>query len=120
MTFECLVLKPTDTTITAGAWLEWVPRVPGTHRILSSYMVAPLNFKRFLSKEMHCTHQNFEVLGCGTHELKMSYEDPAQCIQGHISLHVLPKIQMNNLKKKKYMYQFGIESRGKLHFLLYV
>ena len=33
-----------DFAIMSGPSLELVPRVPGTHEILSSYVMAPVNF----------------------------------------------------------------------------
>ena len=34
----------TSFSFLAGSSLEWVPRVPGTRDILSSYVMAPVNF----------------------------------------------------------------------------
>ena len=46
-----------------------VPRVPGTRKILSFYVVAPVNFYEIPGKHLPCTRKILTPLISGTHGL---------------------------------------------------
>ena len=53
-----------------GPLLGRVPWVPGTRKILSSYVLAPVNFYQITGKELPGTRKILTPLICGTHGLK--------------------------------------------------
>ena len=54
----------------AGLSLERVPWVPGTHKILSSDVMAPMNFYEISREKFPGTRKILRILICGTHGLK--------------------------------------------------
>ena len=50
--------------------LERVPRVPGTHKILSSYLMAPVNFYEISREQLPGIRKILRPLICGTRGLK--------------------------------------------------
>ena len=54
---------------TAGLSLERVPRVPGTRKILSSYVMAPVNFNEISREQLPGTHRILRPLIRGTRGL---------------------------------------------------
>ena len=53
--------------IASGAWLK---QMPGTHRILSSYIVTTVNFREISIKKWPGNHKIFEIICSGTCGLK--------------------------------------------------
>ena len=54
----------------SGLSLEQVPRVPGTRKILSSYLMAPVNFSEISSEHLPGTRGILRPLIRGTRGLK--------------------------------------------------
>ena len=52
-----------------GAWLERVPRVPGTRRIMSSYVMAPVYFYKISGEQLPGTRKIPTPLISGTRGL---------------------------------------------------
>ena len=54
----------------AGPLLGRVPRVPGTRKILSSYVMAPVIFYKITIEQLPGTRKILRPLVCGTRGLK--------------------------------------------------
>ena len=59
-----------QTLQNAGLSLERVPRVPDTRKILSSFLMAPVNFYKISREQLPGTRKILRSLMCGTHGLK--------------------------------------------------
>ena len=54
----------------SGSSLEQVFWVPSTHKILSSYVLTPVNFYQITRKQLPGTRKILRPLICGTHGMK--------------------------------------------------
>ena len=66
-----------------GPLLGRVPWVPGTRKILSSYVLAPVNFYQITGKQLPSTRKILRPLICGTRGLKF----PSRALHRHIWIH---------------------------------
>ena len=63
------MLKHLDNVYSSGLSLEWVPRVPGTRKILSFYVMAPVNFYKIPEEQLPGTRKVLTLLISGTRGL---------------------------------------------------
>ena len=68
LSFSWTSLKPASWS--SGLSLDRVPWVPGTRKILSSYVMAPVNFYKISREQLPGTPQILRPIICGTRGLK--------------------------------------------------